>query len=122
MELHNSIALLLFASLCHTLSVVRTLTAAFLVALLIMFTTIQHLHCLQHASYVECVVEQLLQRVIKISAYIGCLPNVDIQFELLFCYLVDPASSDMLVLKIKPCMCKYKWNSSETANGSLYQL
>ena len=37
-------------------------------------------------------------------------------------YLVDPASSDMLVLKIKPCMCKYKWNSSETANGSLYQL
>jgi len=23
-------------------------------------------------------------------------------------YLVDPASSDMLVSKIKPCMCKYK--------------
>lgn len=24
-----------------------------------------------------------------------------------FCYLVDPASSHMLVSKIKPCMCKY---------------
>ena len=25
-------------------------------------------------------------------------------------YLVDPASSHMLVSKIKPCMCKYKPN------------
>ena len=24
-------------------------------------------------------------------------------------YLVDPASSHMLVLKIKPCMPKYRW-------------
>lgn len=24
------------------------------------------------------------------------------------CYLVDPASSHMLVSKIKPCMCKYE--------------
>ena len=24
------------------------------------------------------------------------------------CYLVDPASSQMLVSKIKPCMCKYE--------------
>jgi hypothetical protein len=24
------------------------------------------------------------------------------------CYLADPASSHMLVSKIKPCMCKYK--------------
>lgn len=24
-------------------------------------------------------------------------------------YLVDPASSHMLVLKIKPCMSKYRW-------------
>lgn len=37
------------------------------------------------------------------------------------CYLVDPASSDMLVSKIKPCKCKYKLDSSETANGSLKQ-
>ncbi|KAF7807867.1 hypothetical protein G2W53_040028 [Senna tora] len=39
------------------------------------------------------------------------------------CYLVDPASSHMLVSKIKPCMCKYETNSDcETANGSLNQL
>ncbi len=37
-------------------------------------------------------------------------------------YLVDPASNHMLVLKIKPCMSKYKHLYSETANGSLNQL
>ena len=37
-------------------------------------------------------------------------------------YLVDPASSHMLVSKIKPCMCKYKPVHGETANGSLNQL
>ena len=37
-------------------------------------------------------------------------------------YLVDPASSHMLVSKIKPCMSKYKQLYSETANGSLYKL
>ena len=37
-------------------------------------------------------------------------------------YLVDPASSHMLVSRIKPCMCKYKREYSETANGSLEQL
>ena len=38
-------------------------------------------------------------------------------------YLVDPASSHMLVSKIKPCMSKYKQVcTSETANGSLNQL
>lgn len=36
--------------------------------------------------------------------------------------LVDPASSHMLVLKIKPCMSKYKHLYCETANGSLNQL
>ena len=36
--------------------------------------------------------------------------------------LVDPASSYMLVSKIKPCMSKYKRIKSETAKGSLYQL
>jgi len=35
--------------------------------------------------------------------------------------LVDSASSDMLVLKIKPCMCQYK-TFVETANDSLQQL
>ena len=37
-------------------------------------------------------------------------------------YLVDPASSHMLVSKIKPCKCKYELEYSETANGSLNQL
>nr|DAD47125.1 TPA_asm: hypothetical protein HUJ06_017062 [Nelumbo nucifera] len=36
--------------------------------------------------------------------------------------LVDPASSHMLVSKIKPCMCKYETSDCETANGSLNQL
>ena len=38
-------------------------------------------------------------------------------------YLVDPASSHMLVSKIKPCMSKYKHVLyCETADGSLNQL
>ena len=37
-------------------------------------------------------------------------------------YLVDPASSHMLVSKIKPCMCEYRLYNGETANGSLDQL
>ena len=37
-------------------------------------------------------------------------------------YLVDPASSHMLVSKIKPCMSKYTPIYGETANGSLNQL
>ena len=37
-------------------------------------------------------------------------------------YLVDPASSHMLVSKIKPCMSQYKPLHDETANGSLKQL
>ena len=43
------------------------------------------------------------------------LPRID-------SYLVDPASSHMLVSKIKPCMSKYKHLYCETANGSLNQL
>ncbi len=37
-------------------------------------------------------------------------------------YLVDPASSRVLVSTTKPCMSKYKHLYCETANGSLYQL
>ena len=37
-------------------------------------------------------------------------------------YLVDPASSHMLVSKIKPCMSQYKLLHGEIANGSLKQL
>ena len=36
-------------------------------------------------------------------------------------YLVDPASSHMLVSKIKPCMSQYKIVTNETADGSLNQ-
>ena len=36
--------------------------------------------------------------------------------------LADPASSHMLVSKIKPCMSQYKLLYEETANGSLKQL
>ena len=36
--------------------------------------------------------------------------------------LVDPASSHMLVSKIKPCMSQYKLLHGDTANGSLKQL
>ena len=38
------------------------------------------------------------------------------------CNLVDPASSYMLVSKIKPCMSQYKFTYCKTANGSLKQL
>ena len=41
-----------------------------------------------------------------------------LQFE----NLVDPASSHMLVSKIKPCMCVYRFLYCETANCSLIQL
>ena len=34
-------------------------------------------------------------------------------------YLVDPASSHMLVSKIKPCMSQFTLSHGETANGSL---
>ena len=37
-------------------------------------------------------------------------------------HLVDPASSHMLVSKIKPCMSGFKLIFGEAANGSLYQL
>ncbi len=47
------------------------------------------------------------------------LPHLALQQD---SYLVDPASSHMLVSKIKPCMSKYKLLHSETANGSLDQL
>ena len=45
----------------------------------------------------------------------GCAPRS------LSCYLVDPASSHMLVSKIKPCMSKFTLSNGETANGSLNQ-
>ena len=43
-------------------------------------------------------------------------------FQVFASYLVDSASSHMLVSKIKPCMSKCKQLYGQTANGSLYQL
>jgi hypothetical protein len=43
-------------------------------------------------------------------------------FGVLVRNLVDPASSHMLVSKIKPCMSQYKHFYGETAKGSLKQL
>ena len=36
--------------------------------------------------------------------------------------LVDPASSHMLVSKVKPCMCVYNFLYDATANSSIIQL
>jgi hypothetical protein len=37
-----------------------------------------------------------------------CMESLWMPFEVLGCYLVDPASSHMLVSKIKPFMSKYE--------------
>ncbi len=49
-------------------------------------------------------------------------PAVNASVRWLCTNLVDPASSHMLVSKIKPCMSQYKLLYGETANGSLKQL
>lgn len=55
---------------------------------------------------------------LKSDNWLGCCICLSMQVELQgnyrrwtsprTCYLVDPASSHMLVSKIKPCMCKYE--------------
>ena len=52
----------------------------------------------------------------------GSLDSVPCREQWLRTNLVDPASSHMLVSKIKPCMSQYKLLYGETANGSLKQL
>ena len=74
------------------------------------------------ASYVRC--ELLLVLVFN---NVRMSENLFPQFVILVSYqcvvkLVDPASSHMLVLKIKPCMFKFIPLNGETANGSLNQL
>ena len=44
------------------------------------------------------------------SAHINTMERNN-SLNYLLCYLVDPASSHMLVSKIKPCMSKYKSGS-----------
>ena len=55
------------------------------------------------------------------AACVSCVPGKFLSAQR-DSYLVDPASSHMLVSKIKPCMSKYKLLHSETAIGSLNQL
>ena len=73
----------------------------------------------------SCLVRNFgcLLRILKslpLVSFAGLL--MDVLQRLPDSYLVDPASSHMLVSKIKPCMSKYKLLHSETANGSLNQL
>ena len=58
----------------------------------------------------------------SVAVSIVCLRTHGVAAGILFCNLVDPASSHMLASKIKPCMSKYKLLYGETANGSLKQL
>ena len=80
--------------------------------------------CMEKATCGLCMYVCMLVQ----SHYVGWLP-VATSFGRRDCkmvcersYLVDPASSHMLVSKIKPCMSKYKHLYCETANGSLNQL
>ena len=52
----------------------------------------------------------------------ACVKACVLSMRLHHINLVDPASSHMLVSKIKPCMSQYELLHSETANGSLNQL
>ena len=65
----------------------------------------------------------LVQQWIGAAGGLSCrFPCPPLQMTANVRYLVDPASSHMLVPKIKPCMSKYIPLYGETANGSLYQL
>ena len=64
------------------------------------------------------VVSVAIRRISNDPAVLSTVGHISLQGS----YLVDPASSHMLVSKIKPCMSKYKQLYGETANGSLNQL
>ena len=53
---------------------------------------------------------------------LACSVSPYVRIHMAGSYLVDPASSHMLVSKIKPCMSKYIPSNGGTANGSLNQL
>jgi hypothetical protein len=63
-----------------------------------------------------------MARVLLPAVPLGACPSGRPRLASDCSYLVDPASSHMLVSKIKPCMSKYKQLYGETANGSLNQL
>ena len=71
---------------------------------------------LQHTSAVFHAISKMAGRLRNSWRFkVGWL---SIEFE----NLVDPASSYMLVSKIKPCMRVYKLLHGEPANGSITQL
>ncbi len=58
-------------------------------------------HCVAKRSLIA-----LAKKIVHCwNDYHARLDGLDVVKE---CYLVDPASSHMLVSKIKPCMCKYE--------------
>ena len=70
------------------------------------------------APRLHVVTLAVMSLVMNPAAHLGGRPQWPFEGS----YLVDPASSHMLVSKIKPCMSKYKQLYGETANGSLNQL
>ena len=64
----------------------------------------------------------ILQLLGRSGSRTSTAARVDVMVRTKSCNLVDPASSHMLVSKIKPCMSQYKLLHGETANGSLKQL
>ena len=67
--------------------------------------------------HMQTIAFPLLEHLVTMTGlwYLGALRRLRTN-------LVDPASSHMLVSKIKPCMSQYKLLYGETANGSLKQL
>ena len=65
---------------------------------------------------------RLQGRVCPLALRLRAPLRIDRAFEPLCGNLVDPASSHMLVSKIKPCMCVYTFQHNKTANCSLTQL
>ena len=63
-------------------------------------------------SYVPCKVPSETRQLDRTISSLDPLGPERVEFgsslSMRTCYLVDPASSHMLVSKIKPCMCKYE--------------
>ena len=75
---------------------------------------------MQHAVVIDVIVNEFIAMLV--CAYLALFTMQCVLQALVATNLVDPASSHMLVSKIKPCMSQYKLLYGETANGSLKQL
>ena len=74
-------------------------------------------------SWAAVVSTTLVGKIVFSRRGLVCMDSVPVTINGDFgINLVDPASSHMLVSKIKPCMSQYKLLHGETANGSLKQL